>query len=60
MKAIKRIEYKKTGEGAIHTTSRGNKLRVWWNDYAVWTAPEYKLWASKKYLREDVELIEIV
>lgn len=56
---MKRIEYKIENHKRICTTSRGNKLCVWFDDWYVWTAPINKLWQSKKYKKSEVELIEL-
>lgn len=55
---MKRIEFTIENHKRIHITSRGNRMVIWFNDYNVWIAPEFKTWASKKYPKSEVELIE--
>jgi len=56
---MKRIEYRIENHKRIYTSPRGKRLVVWFNDFYVWTAPEHKLWQSKKYNRKTIELIDL-
>ena len=54
---MKTIEYHIECHKRIFISPRGKRLVVWFSDYHVWTAPEFKLWQSKKYNRNEIILI---
>lgn len=58
-KVMKVIDFKIENHKRIHTTKRGNRMLVWWNDYNVWIAPEFKTWQAKRYKKNQVQLMEI-